>query len=57
MIPYGLAYLSYRGAITTAQEFGKAVATIIDMNRFPLYSRLRPPCRTTPRKNAEPTPT
>lgn len=43
MIPYGLAYLSYRGAITTAQEFGKAVATIIDMNRFALYSRLRLP--------------
>jgi hypothetical protein len=40
LIPYGLAYLAYRGAITTAREYGKAMMTVIDLNRFALYSRM-----------------
>jgi hypothetical protein len=41
LIPYGIAYLSYRGAVTSAHEFGSAISTIIDLDRFALYDCLR----------------
>ena len=41
LIPYALTYLSYRGAIVQAHDYGNAMANIIAMNRFALYERLR----------------
>jgi hypothetical protein len=43
LIPYGIAYLSYRGAVVVAQEYGSAVSTMIDLDRFALYDSLRLP--------------
>ncbi|MFC0112283.1 hypothetical protein [Kibdelosporangium aridum] len=40
LVPYGLAYLAYRAAIAAADEYGTAVSTIIDLDRFVLYERL-----------------
>ncbi|OLF14877.1 hypothetical protein BU204_24350 [Actinophytocola xanthii] len=40
LVPYGLAYLAYRAAIAAADEYGTAVATVIDVDRFTLYERL-----------------
>jgi hypothetical protein len=39
-VPYGAAYLFYRGAVIVAAEYGTAVATVLDLNRFTLYERL-----------------
>lgn len=41
LIPYSIAYLSYRGAIVVAHEYGAAVSTMIDLDRFALYENLR----------------
>jgi hypothetical protein len=38
--PYGLAYLSYRGSIVAAHEYGTALSVLIELNRFTLYERL-----------------
>lgn len=43
LVPYGLAYLSYRGAVVVAHEYGSAMSTIIDLDRFELYKQLRIP--------------
>lgn len=43
MVPYGFAYLAYRGAIVTAHEYGMAMTTLVDLNRFALYERMRIP--------------
>jgi hypothetical protein len=43
LIPYGIAYLSYRGAVVVAHEYGAAICTIIDLDRFALYDSLRLP--------------
>ncbi|TDD38671.1 hypothetical protein E1287_05170 [Actinomadura sp. KC06] len=40
LIPYGLAYLFYRGAVVTAREYGTAIAALILLNRRALYERL-----------------
>lgn len=40
LVPYALAYLAYRAAIAAADEYGTAVATIIDLDRFLLYECL-----------------
>lgn len=42
-LPYGLAYVFYRGAVVTAREYGTAIATLSDLNRFALYERLHLP--------------
>jgi hypothetical protein len=42
-VTYGLAYVSYRGSLVAAHEYGTALATIIDLDRFRLYSELRVP--------------
>lgn len=39
-IPVGVAYLSYRGAVVAAGEYGRALAVVIALNRFALYKRL-----------------
>lgn len=42
-IPAILAYTSYRGAVISAREYGVAMTTLIDLNRFSLYERLHMP--------------
>ncbi len=41
--PYAVTYLAYRGAVYAAHAYGTAVATVLDLNRFGLYERLRLP--------------
>ncbi|HEX8093479.1 hypothetical protein [Jatrophihabitans sp.] len=41
--PYALAYVFYRGAVTLAADYGTALATVVDLNRFLLYDRLHLP--------------
>jgi hypothetical protein len=43
LVPYGVAYLSYRGAVVVAHEYGAAVAAMMDLDRFALYDALRLP--------------
>ncbi|MFI0366958.1 hypothetical protein ACH35V_03710 [Actinomadura sp. 1N219] len=40
LIPYGFAYLFYRGAVVTAREYGTAMAALILLNREALYKRI-----------------
>ncbi len=40
VIPYGLAYLSYRGAIVAGTHYGSALDTLISLDRFELYKQL-----------------
>ena len=49
LVPYGVAYISYRGAVVVAHEYGAAVAAMIDLDRFALYDalRMRRPKNTT----------
>ena len=39
-VPYAAALAFYRGALTLATDYGTAVATVLDVNRFALYERL-----------------
>jgi hypothetical protein len=43
LVPCAIAYLSYRGAVIAAGQYGRAVAVIIALNRFSLYEQLRMP--------------
>lgn len=43
LVPYCIAYMSYRGAVVVAHEYGAAVCTLIDLDRFALYDYLRLP--------------
>jgi hypothetical protein len=43
LVPYGVAYISYRGAVVVAHEYGAAVAAMMDLDRFTLYDALRLP--------------
>ena len=43
LVPCSIAYLSYRGAIIAAGQYGRAVAVMIALNRFSLYEQLRMP--------------
>jgi hypothetical protein len=55
-IPGSLAYIAYRGAVVTAQEYGVAMMALIDLNRFAFYERLhlpRPSSITVERKTNE----
>jgi hypothetical protein len=40
LIPYALAYLSYRGSVVAAGHYGSAFETLINLNRFALYQQL-----------------
>jgi hypothetical protein len=42
-VPYLGAYFGYRGAIASAHSQGSALATVLDLDRFALYERLRLP--------------
>jgi hypothetical protein len=41
LVPYGVAYLAYRGAVAIAHEYATALAVLVDLNRFALFDRLR----------------
>ncbi|MEU8233111.1 hypothetical protein AB0C12_26325 [Actinoplanes sp. NPDC048967] len=43
LIPYGLSYLFYCGAVVTAHEYGAAIGAVVALNRFALYERLNIP--------------
>jgi hypothetical protein len=43
LIPYAVAYLCYRGSVVVAHEYGAAIGTLIDLDRFRLYESLRLP--------------
>ena len=47
LVPYGLAYMFYRGAVVSAHEYGTAMAALIALNRFALYERLGIPRPST----------
>ncbi len=40
IIPYAIAYLSYRGSVVAARGYGSALKILIDLNRFTLYEQL-----------------
>ena len=41
LAPYALGRIAYSGCIAAATEFGSAYTTMLDLNRFALYERLR----------------
>jgi hypothetical protein len=43
LIPYTVAFLSYRGAVVAADAYGQAFAAVIALNRFALYERMHLP--------------
>jgi hypothetical protein len=43
VLPYGLAYLSYRGSLVAAGHYAAAVDALINLNRFALYQQLHLP--------------
>lgn len=43
IVPYGLAYLSYRGSLVAAGHYAAAVDALINLDRFALYQRLHLP--------------
>jgi hypothetical protein len=53
LLPYGIAYVSYRGAVVVAHEYGSAMSTIIDLDRFELYKQLRMPLPESTRTEQE----
>jgi hypothetical protein len=47
LVPYAAAVLSYRGAVVSADSYGRALRAWVDLNRTRLYSELDlPPVRT-----------
>ncbi|KJK42825.1 hypothetical protein UK23_35510 [Lentzea aerocolonigenes] len=40
LVPYSVAYLSYRGAVALAHEYGTSVMVLIDLSRLELYRRM-----------------
>jgi len=40
LIPYAAAFLTYRGAVAIAHEYGTSLAVLTDLSRFDLYERL-----------------
>ncbi|MGH3913756.1 MAG: hypothetical protein ACRDTC_10155 [Pseudonocardiaceae bacterium] len=43
IVPYSLAYISYRGALVAAAHYGNALAALVDLNRFRMYEALHLP--------------
>lgn len=43
LAPYCVSYLAYRGAVSSAEAYGTALSTLIDLNRFALYEQLHLP--------------
>ena len=55
LIPYALAYFSYRGSVIAAGHYGSALETLINLNRFALYEQLHVqlPASTRGREGSE----
>lgn len=53
LLPYGIAYVSYRGAVVVGHAYGSAMSTIIDLDRFELYKQLRMPLPASTRAEQE----
>jgi len=49
-LPYAISYLAYKGAVSAAQGYGNVVASVIDLDRFIVYSELGVPL---PRNNKQ----
>lgn len=49
-LPYVISYLAYKGAVSAAQGYGKLFASVIDLDRFLIYSELGVPL---PRNNTQ----
>jgi hypothetical protein len=43
LAPYGISYLAYRGATSSAHAYGTALSTLVDLDRFALYEQLHVP--------------
>jgi len=41
IVPYVSGYVSYRGSVVAAAEYGRALGVVITLNRFALYERLQ----------------
>jgi hypothetical protein len=41
LLPYISCYLSYRGAVIVASDYGRALGVVLTLNRFTLYERLQ----------------
>jgi hypothetical protein len=50
LIPWGFAYFTYRGSITSADEYGEIFSAVLDLDRFHVYESLR---LTLPRDSVE----
>jgi hypothetical protein len=56
LLPYASCYLSYRGAVVAASDYGRALGVVLTLNRFALYDRLqleRPPSTEAERERNE----
>jgi hypothetical protein len=54
VVPYSVAYGSYRGAVVVAHGYGQALEDLVALNRFALYERLHlpmPPTTDAEREN------
>jgi hypothetical protein len=47
LFPYGITYVSYRGAVVAARHYGFALSLLIDLDRFRLYDELHLPLPAT----------
>jgi hypothetical protein len=47
LAPYAVAYLTYRGSVVLAHEYGTALTVLVELNRFALYERLHLPLEST----------
>lgn len=43
VVPYGVGFLAYRGAVAVAHEYGMSLAVLTEFGRFDLYQRLHLP--------------
>jgi hypothetical protein len=46
-VPYVLAYVFYRGAVVVAADYGVALSTVVDLDRFGLYDKMHLPAPKT----------
>jgi hypothetical protein len=47
LLPYVVAYVSYRGAVSAAAEYGTALSIVVSLSRFELYQHLHLPLPRT----------
>jgi hypothetical protein len=53
LIPYALAYVSYRGSVVAAGHYGFALETLINLNRFALYQQFHIPLPASVKKEQD----